>query len=317
MTAARSAHPTHSTRSARTRTAQIARVLATAVVAASLVGCALLPEPQSRREVVTTPPLPVGPPGVEGEPLGVVIPPLPQPLTPELLALLPEARYDAVIPGLEPYESAMVPEPSYDTYRLTGDTAVYDDERVIPVAWLSATDFLARPTVVVPVELQPGWAKVLTPARQALPSENGGIAPAQTAGWVPIDALTSRESANRRVIISLSKQTLTIQQSAIPPNTWDIGIGTPGTPTPSGVTGYLQARYLDPRQGQSEYPIQLTSLHATTSDEPYRGGKGGLIALHFAEKSSGAVSHGCLRLDASAIRAVDSLPLGTAITILP
>jgi lipoprotein-anchoring transpeptidase ErfK/SrfK len=51
-------------------------------------------------------------------------------------------------------------------------------------------------------------------------------------------------------------------------------------------------------------------------DEPYGGTDGGLIGLHYQDVASGAVSHGCIRLDADAIAAVDTLPLGTPITVV-
>ncbi|MGN6503269.1 MAG: L,D-transpeptidase family protein, partial [Pseudolysinimonas sp.] len=89
-------------------------------------------------------------------------------------------------------------------------------------------------------------------------------------------------------------------------------VGGPQTPTPTGVVGYLQARYLDPAQGQSAYRIQLTSLHATAADEPYGGDDGGLIGVHLGSGSS----HGCVRLGAAAIAAVDALPRGTPVRIV-
>ena len=69
-------------------------------------------------------------------------------------------------------------------------------------------------------------------------------------------------------------------------------------------------------QGQSEHRIQLTSLHATGSDEPYGGADGGLIGIHYQAQASGAVSHGCIRLSAEAVAAVDALPLGTPVRIV-
>lgn len=92
------------------------------------------------------------------------------------------------------------------------------------------------------------------------------------------------------------------------------GIGAAATPTPTGVTGYLQARYLDPGQAQSN-PIQLTSLHSAAADEPYGGHDGGLIGVHFNTTATGTASHGCIRLAPAAITAVNALPVGTPITI--
>jgi lipoprotein-anchoring transpeptidase ErfK/SrfK len=100
-------------------------------------------------------------------------------------------------------------------------------------------------------------------------------------------------------VISTSKQTLAIVDTA-------------------GATqqSYLEARCLDPAQGQAVHPIQLTSLRATAADEPYGGSDGGLIGIHYQEVSSGAVTHGCVRLDEQAIQAVNALPLGTPVSIV-
>jgi lipoprotein-anchoring transpeptidase ErfK/SrfK len=114
-----------------------------------------------------------------------------------------------------------------------------------------------------------------------------------------------------RIEISVGRQQLMIRG---PGGTrrFPAGVGGDGTPTPTGVTGYLQARYLDPRQGQSVFRIQLTSLHAVAADEPYGGSDGGLIGLHLGSGSS----HGCIRLGPDAIAAVDALPLGTPIVLV-
>ncbi|WP_240183645.1 L,D-transpeptidase [Leifsonia aquatica] len=118
-------------------------------------------------------------------------------------------------------------------------------------------------------------------------------------------------------MVSVSAQSLTITDATgRAEHTFAVGVGAPGTPTPVGVTGYLEAQYLDPDQGQRLHRIQLTSLHATAADEPYGGSDGGLIGIHYESEASGAVSHGCIRLGADAITAVDALALGTPIVII-
>ena len=42
---------------------------------------------------------------------------------------------------------------------------------------------------------------------------------------------------------------------------------------------------------------------------------GSLVGIHYFPDTSGAVSHGCLRLPAPAINAVNTLALGTLVTI--
>ena len=235
------------------------------------------------------------------------------------LAALPEARYDAVIAALLPTAGAADADTAY---RLKKDTVVYAADRATPTARLAARDFLGEPSVVVPVESSGDWLRVLTPARQRLPSTGansagtnslGALAPAQTSAWLRADSLSSPTMLVSRIIVSVSAQTLRI--IGVGSRTWPVGVGAPGTPTPVGVTGYLQARYRDAAQGQAEHPIQLTSLHSTAADEPFGGNDGGLIGIHFQASASGARSHGCIRVPLEALAAVDALPLGTLITI--
>jgi lipoprotein-anchoring transpeptidase ErfK/SrfK len=242
-------------------------------------------------------------------------PALPPALTPSAIAALPAAVYDAVIPGL----LAAPSEPRIERAATVAfDTPVYGADFTTAVARIPAKDFLGKPTVIVPVATKGDWSMVLTASRQVLPSEAGEIlAPAQTAAWVPTSALTAAGTLAHRVVVSVSAQTLTITDSAgRAERTFPVGVGTEETPTPTGATGYIQARYLDPAQGQSDHRIQLTSLHATAADEPYGGSDGGLIGIHFQATATGAVSHGCVRLGAEAIAAVDALRLGTPVTVV-
>lgn len=228
---------------------------------------------------------------------------------------LPEVRYDAVIGGLIAYAEADAEVEG--RYELRRDAALYGEDRRTAVARFAAADFLSEPSTVVVVEQDGDWSLVLTPARVALPSEVDGDAPAQSAAWVRTADLRRTGDLPARVVISVADATLTIRQPGAEPIAFDVGVGTPDTPTPTGVTGYLQQRYLDPSQGAATHPIQLTSLHATADDEPYGGTDGGLIGIHFNTDNDGAVSHGCIRLTAEAIEAVNALPLGTPVSIVP
>ncbi|MFP3381144.1 L,D-transpeptidase, partial [Bacillus sp. SIMBA_069] len=85
---------------------------------------------------------------------------------------------------------------------------------------------------------------------------------------VRADSLHPAGKATHRVVISVARQTLTIEDlSGAVQQSFAVAVGAPGTPTPAGVTGYVEERYLDPQQGQSTYPIQLTSLHSSAQDE--------------------------------------------------
>jgi hypothetical protein len=233
------------------------------------------------------------------------------------IAVLPEARYNAVIPALIAYSSPTSKAASYTTYSTRVDTPIYGSDHSRPVARFAAKNFMALPTVIVAVKSDGPWTLVLTPARQGLPSEHHDDAPAQTVGWVRTSSLTKMAALDKRVVVSASAQTLTIQTTAgVVLSTYRIGVGTRKTPSPTGVTGYIEAKYLDATQGEPKYPIQLTSLHSTVADNPYGGKDGGLIALHWGIVGDGVVSHGCLRLTPAAITAVNLLPLGTSVSIV-
>ncbi|UFS58879.1 L,D-transpeptidase [Subtercola endophyticus] len=256
--------------------------------------------------------------------------------TADAIAALPEAKYNATIAGLMPAgQSAAAGSPAAGspatgtpatgspatvpgaaaTFHLSVDAALYGADRVTPVARLAASNFLGDPTVVVPVQTVGDWTLILTPSRQALPSANNGSAPAQTTAWIRTSLLTKDADLVSHIDVSLGGQTLTIVTPGQPDQSFAVGVGAPDTPTPTGVTGYIQARYLDASQGESVYPIQLTSLHSAAADEPFGGSDGGLIGVHFEQENTGQISHGCIRLPADAITAVNALPLGTLITI--
>lgn len=233
------------------------------------------------------------------------------------VAALPEAKYDAVIGGLLPSYEPDVPKAADHAWTITADAPLYGDDRSTPVARLAAHNFLGDPTVVVPLRFDGPWALVMTPARQQLPSVAPGGAAAQTSAWVRRDLLQRGTALSDHLVISVSKQTVSIVDAAgTTVHDFPAGVGAGGTPTPTGVVGYVQARYLDPAQNQTVHPINLTTLHSSAADEPYGGDDGGLIGVHYESVARGAVSHGCVRLDGDAIDAVNKLPLGTVVQVV-
>ncbi|WP_144762148.1 L,D-transpeptidase [Curtobacterium sp. 9128] len=232
----------------------------------------------------------------------------------QALAALPEAQYSAVVPGLMPFAETV----THDTvFHLRSDAPLFGADRTTPVARFAAQDFLQQPSTVVGLRREGAWELVLTPARQQLPSAAGASgAAAQTSAWVPVAALEETATPTSRVVISTKDQRVSIvTASGTVQQSFAAGVGTADTPTPTGVTGYLEQRYVDPTQGTGTHPIQLTSLHSAAADEPYGGHDGGLIGVHWNADTSGAVSHGCVRLDAQAVAAIDALPLGTLVTV--
>ncbi|TDW48198.1 L,D-transpeptidase-like protein [Curtobacterium sp. PhB42] len=233
------------------------------------------------------------------------------------VAALPEARYDAVIGGLLPSYDPDVPEAAGHAYTIQRDAPLYGDDRTEPVARLTAENFLGDPTVVVPLRFQGDWALVMTPSRQALPSAAPGGAPAQTAGWMRRGLLHQGGALDDHVVISVGDQTVSIvAASGKVVHEFPAGVGAGDTPTPTGVVGYIQARYLDPAQDQTVHQINLTTLHSAAADEPFGGDDGGLIGVHYESVARGAVSHGCVRLDGDAVDAINALPLGTVVQMV-
>ncbi|MFT4305827.1 MAG: L,D-transpeptidase [Microbacterium sp.] len=228
---------------------------------------------------------------------------------------LPEARYDAVIGGLLAFDGDA--QTTAKVYTAAADLPLFGQDRVTPVARLAATDFLDEATPVVVVQTEGPWALVLTPARRVLPSDAQGTASAQTAAWTPLAALTLQTTPTSRVVISTTAQTVQIVAAdGTVLSSFGAAVGAADTPTPTGVVGYLEARYTDPSQGTGDQPIQLTSLHSTAADEPYGGSDGGLIGVHYWPDRDGAISHGCVRVDSDAIAALSALPLGTLVEVV-
>jgi len=233
-------------------------------------------------------------------------------LSPEQIAGLPEAAYNQVIGGLIPVTSAAVT--SVRVGALTAAAPLYRTDGARPVARMQAAGPFGDPNPIVVIATSGAWDLVLTPARQALPSASpNGWAPAQTAGWMPASYVHGLAEASARITVHTGERTVVISRHGAADQVFHVAVGAAKTPTPGGVTGYLEARFVSPADGTRSTRIQLTSLHTTTADDPAGGVSGGLIALHWWPQASGAVSHGCVRLSAPALAAVDALPLGTPI----
>ncbi|BDZ49592.1 hypothetical protein GCM10025867_18330 [Frondihabitans sucicola] len=231
------------------------------------------------------------------------------------IAALPEAKYNAVIPGLVAVAAGSDLHPATAVDKIATDAPLYGDDRSKPVARFAAKNFLGQPSVIVPLRTDGDWTLVMTPSRQTLPSKDPS-APAQSAAWIRTSLLSQVQTLTRHIVVSVGAQTVSIvDDKGKAVSTFAAGVGASGTSTPTGVIGYMEARYLDPAQNQTVYPIGLTSLHSTAADEPYTGHDGGLIGIHYEAVHSGNISHGCVRLDGPSITALDQLPLGTSVLI--
>jgi hypothetical protein len=164
-----------------------------------------------------------------------------------------------------------------------------------PVAILPEKE-LGGPTWVPVVETRPGWQRVLLPSRP-----NGAVGWITTAGG---KVQTAHTSARR----------LQLLKSGRPAGTWTVAVGAPKTPTPPGRTFILAS--LAPAKATYSPLILPVGAHSESLDS--FGGGPGTVAFHgWPQKSvfGHAVTHGCVRVPADALRQLSQVPLGTPVSI--
>jgi lipoprotein-anchoring transpeptidase ErfK/SrfK len=171
------------------------------------------------------------------------------------------------------------------------------------VAALPATE-LGSPTWVPVVQAQPGWDRVLLPAR-----------PNRSTGWIYLGGggLQSAYSPYQ-IQVNLAARRLTILDAGHSLGSWTVADGTAGTPTPTGRTFLLAS--LAPRQPTYSPLILPLGTHSDTLST-YGGGPG-TVALHGWPDQAvfgQAVSHGCVRVPPAALRALSRIPLGSPVMI--
>ena len=172
-----------------------------------------------------------------------------------------------------------------------------------PVAALPATE-IGSPTWVPVVQSQPGWDRVLLPTR-----------PNRSTGWIYLGGggLQTAYSAYR-VEINLAAYRLTVLDAGRILGSWMIAKGTPGTPTPTGRTFLLAL--LSPTHPSYSPLILPLGLHSDTMTT--FGGGPGTVGLHGWPDPAvfgHAVSHGCIRVPATALRVLSRVPLGSPVLI--
>jgi lipoprotein-anchoring transpeptidase ErfK/SrfK len=172
-----------------------------------------------------------------------------------------------------------------------------------PVAVLPATE-LSSPTWVPVVQSQPGWDRVLLPAR-----------PNRSTGWIYLggSGLQTAYSAYR-VEISLPAYRLTVVDRGRRLGSWTVAVGAPGTPTPTGRTFLLAS--VAPRHATYSPLILPLGVHSHALSN--FGGGPGTVGLHGWPDPSvfgHAVSHGCVRVPTGALRVLSRIPLGSPVAI--
>jgi lipoprotein-anchoring transpeptidase ErfK/SrfK len=174
------------------------------------------------------------------------------------------------------------------------------------VAWLSSRTEFGSPQTFAVMRMRPG--RRFAVASTAVP--NGRV------GWIDARPGTLRLTRTRVTLdVDLSTRTLRLRVGARVALSTRVGIGAPGTPTPTGrfaVTDKLNGAAFSPVYGCC---ILALSAHQTHLPSGWTGGD--RIAIH-GGSTAGAVSNGCLHASTAALRyLMRSVPLGTRVVIHP
>jgi hypothetical protein len=173
-----------------------------------------------------------------------------------------------------------------------------------PVAALPTTE-LGSPTWVPVVQSQPGWDRVLLPTR-----------PNGSTGWIYLQGGGLRTAYSPyRIKINLAAYRLTVFDAGRSLGSWTVAVGTTGTPTPTGRT-YLLASLAPAHPTYSPLILPL-GVHSDSLSS-YGGGPG-TVGLHGWPEPAvfgHAVSHGCVRVPAAALRILSRVPLGSSVMIV-
>ena len=163
---------------------------------------------------------------------------------------------------------------------------------------------LGSPTWVPVVQAQSGWDRILLPTR-----------PDRSTGWIYLGGGGLQTAYTPyQVDVNVAAYRLTILYAGRRLGTWTVADGAPGTPTPTGRTFVLAS--LVPLQPTYTPLILPLGTHSDTLNS--FGGGPGTVGLHGWPDPSvfgHAISHGCVRVPAAALRALSRVPLGSPVMI--
>jgi hypothetical protein len=172
-----------------------------------------------------------------------------------------------------------------------------------PVLTLPSAE-LGSPTWIPVVQSRPGWDRVLLPTR-----------PNRSTGWVYLgDGGLQSARSFYRIQIDLAARRLTVFDAGRRLGSWTVAVGAPGTPTPTGRTFLLAS--LAPVHPTYSPLILPLGTHSDTLTA--FGGGPGTVGLHgwpVPAVFGRAISHGCVRVPAAALRVLARVPLGSSVMI--
>jgi lipoprotein-anchoring transpeptidase ErfK/SrfK len=241
---------------------------------------------------------------------GTTVPPHAAPATPiqpirvssAQMARLPAATTYETTPAAPPDPAPFAPETGIVLHP-EATRVVYARPGGPPVAALPVTQ-LGSPTWIPVVQSQPGWDRVLLPAR-----------PNRSTGWIYLGGGGLQTAYSPyQVQVNLATRRLTVLDAGNSLGSWTVADGTASTPTPTGRTFLLAS--LAPRHPTYSRLILPLGEHSDTLTT-YGGGPG-TVGLHGWPDPAvfgHAASNGCVRVPPAALRALSRIPLGSPVMI--
>jgi lipoprotein-anchoring transpeptidase ErfK/SrfK len=152
------------------------------------------------------------------------------------------------------------------------------------------------------IDKRDGWTQVMLPSK-----------PNGSTGWLQSSRLTEKFTPYV-IAVHLKSMRMQLFFKDRPVDDWEIGIGKPDTPTPTGRT-FLLGSIVDANQNYSPVILPLGS-HSATLDS--FGGGPGTVAIHTwptTDVLGTATSHGCIRVPKQALTRLQQVPLGTLVLV--
>lgn len=219
------------------------------------------------------------------------------------LAKLPEATTFTTLPQA-PIDPARHGATEGEVLHPKRKLAVYDSVAGEAIAALPVSQ-INSPTWVPVIERRGSWAHILLPTR-----------PNGASGWIDTSGGVVESAQNGyTATVDLSEFRLTVRRDGERIGRYEVGIGKPAHPTPTG-RAYIIASIKE--QVNDYSPIVLPfSVHSNTHKT--FGGGPGTVGIHTWPDDGflgTARSDGCIRVTGSALRELAKLPLGTIVDIV-
>jgi lipoprotein-anchoring transpeptidase ErfK/SrfK len=231
-----------------------------------------------------------------------IVPPVP--VSAEELAKLTQATTYTTIAASAPDQDPFAVTDGLVMHPLTAQV-IYAGPGQKAIGVLPTTE-LGGPTWVPVAQSNPGWDQVLLPSR-----------PNRSTGWIytgTAGAGLMIRHTGYLIRVEVGAHKLTVDDAGASLGTWTVAVGMPNTPTPTGRT-FLLALLAPPHP---TYSPLILPLGAHSNVFSTFGGGPGTVGIHgwpdpsvFGE----AISNGCVRVPAAALRLLARIPLGTVVMI--